>query len=78
MKRMIATTHINEMLEDIELAEVAGMYVVRVEQSVYGYEEREFDEYAEASDLYVSAVASAVAGGDALNLVANARTGRRL
>ena len=78
MKRTIATTNISEMLEDIELAEVDGMYIVRVEQSVYGYEEREFDEYAEASDLYVSAVASAVAGGDALNLVANARTGRRL
>ena len=36
MKRTIATTHISEMLEDIELTEVAGMYVVRVEQSVYG------------------------------------------
>ena len=78
MKRAIATTHISEMFEDIELAEVDGMYVVRVEQSVYGWEEREFDEYAAASDLYIDAVASAVAGGDALNLVANARTGRHL
>lgn len=78
MKRTIATTRITEVFEGIELTEVDGMYVVRIEQSVYGWEEREFDEYTEATDLYVDAVAAAISGGDALSLVANASTGRRL
>lgn len=78
MKNVIAKTAISESCLDIELCEDDGMYTVRTEQRVYGWEERKFDTYDRASNLYVDTVAAAVTGGDPLNLVANHPIGQRL
>lgn len=69
MKNVIAKTTLSESCMDIELYEADGMYTVRAEQRVYGWEECEFDTYDRASNLYVNAVAAAVTGGDPLSLV---------